>query len=195
MQIIIRLSISALLLFCCFKMGFGSMLSPWVIGYKWQIFFNRRMIAHTFLWDASFIEPFKNLSNRSLNSFCLLKGHEINARLSSDSFFCGSQIACGYIFGDKVTHLIRTCVLSRYRFAESFTSKQSLCSDCPNNHTFPPSCFPLGKTITLHTNKPLGGILSIISRSDKFSVVDSKCCRSVFFSAIWQLPTVFFSSF
>ena len=89
MQIIICLSISTLLLFCCFKMGFGSMLSPGVIAYKWQIFFNRRMIAHTFLWDASFIEPFKNLSNRSLNSFCLLKGHEINARLSSDSFFAG----------------------------------------------------------------------------------------------------------
>lgn len=195
MQIIICLSISALLLFCCFKMGFGSMLSPWVIGYKWQIFFNRRMIAHTFLWDASFIEPFKNPSNRSLNSFCLLKGHKMNARLSSDSFFCGCQIACRRICGDKVTHFIWTCILSRYWFAESFSSKQSLCSDCPNNPTFPPSCFPLGKTITLHKNKPLGGILSIIGRSDKFSAVDAKCCRSIFFSASWQLSNVFFSSF
>lgn len=160
-----------------------------------DIFFNRRMTAHTFLWDASFIEPFKNLSNRSLNSFCLLKGHEMNAWLSSDFIFCGCQIACRHTCGDKVTHFIWKCTLSRYWFAESFTSKQSLCSYSPNNPIFPPSCFPLGKTIILHKNKPLGGILFIISRSDKFSAVDVECCRSVIFSASSQLSNVFFSSF
>ena len=59
------------------------------------------MIAHTFLWDASFIEPFKNLSNRSLNSFCLLKGHEINARLSSDSFFADVKSRAGIFAATK----------------------------------------------------------------------------------------------
>ena len=52
MQIIICLSISATLLFCCFKMGFGSVLSPRVISYKWQIFSNLRMIVHTVYRDA-----------------------------------------------------------------------------------------------------------------------------------------------
>lgn len=185
MQIIICLSISAVLLFCCFKMGFGSMLSPWVIGYKWQIFFNRRTIVHTVLWDASFIEPVKNPSNRSLSSFCLLKGHEMNARLSSDSFLRVSNRVPAHLRRQSHALFSNThfkSISADCWVAERFTSKQSLCSDCPNNPTFPPSCFPLGKATILHKNKPLGGILTIISRSDKFSEVKN-CYRSVFFSA------------